>query len=247
MGAAWAMGSLDPEGLEVPPGLVEALQRDSEDGVRVLAARAIGGLGPAGRPGIGALFEALDDSHGAVRHAAARALSEQKLTLEHLVSLEAALASDDTYVRAFGAWRLGNFGEAAGPAVPGLVGALEDAEVHTVVSAALARVGPGATVAVPALLAELSSDDANRRWRAARALGRIGPGADSAVPSLARSLFDPNEGVRRHAARALGRLGPRALDAAAELQRATGDPDEGVRREAEKALKRIQRAADGPG
>ncbi len=243
MGAAWATGRLDPEGTGVPSSVVEALRADAEPGVRVLAAQAIGGLGAAGRPGVPALFDALDDAHEAVRHAAARGLSEQKLALDDLPALERALGSDDTYVRAFAAWRVGNFGAEAEPAVPALVTALQRPQTHPAVSAALARIGPGAAAAVPGLLEELSSPDASRRWRAARALGRIGPGAAGAVDGLAEALHDSHEGVRRHAARALGRIGPSARSAIDELQDATEDVDRGVRREATKALK----ALDGVG
>jgi HEAT repeat protein len=171
-----------------------------------------------------------------VRHAAAQALSALKLTAEDIPGLERALQSDDVYVRAFAAWRLGNFRAEASEAAPALAAALERPKTHVAVSAALARVGPAATEAVPALVAELSSDDSGRRWRAARTLGRIGPGAMAAVPNLVEALDDPNEGVRFRAARALGQIGPEARSAAAALQQATGDPDAGVRREARKAL-----------
>jgi HEAT repeat protein len=153
--------------------------------------------------------------------------------------LEAALHSDDVYVRGFAAWRLGNFREEARGAVPALAVALERPDTYVVVSAALARIGPAATEAIPALVSELSSPDGGRRWRAARTLGRIGPGAADAVPALVAALGDPSEGVRLRAARALGRIGPDARSAAAALQRATGDSDAGVRREAEEALARL--------
>jgi hypothetical protein len=239
--AAWAAGRLDPEGAEVPPLVVELLGTDPDAGVRAMAASSLGALGAAGRPGLAALFEALEDPDEAVRHAAAQALAEQRLSLDDIASLERALGSADTYVRGFAAWRLGNFGAGAAPAVPRLASILEEPDTHVVVSAALARIGPGAVEAVPVLQAELVSPDAGRRWRAAKALGRIGSGAAPAVGELVKALSDPNERVRRHAARALGRIGPAAEAAAPELQRATGDADRAVQREARKALDRLQR------
>ena len=240
LAAAWALETLGPEAERATGSLVEALRGDAAPGVRAAAARALRALGKRRRTGASSLFEALDDPSEAVRHAAAEALAELKLTPEDIPMLEPALRSDDVYVRAFAAWRLGNFREEARDAVPALAAALERPRTYAVVSAALARVGSAATEAVPALVADLQSDDAGRRWRAARTLGRIGPGAAAAVPDLATALEDPNEGVRFRAARALGRIGPEARPAAAALQRATGDPDAGVRREAEGALRRLQ-------
>jgi HEAT repeat protein len=217
---------------------VEALGADESAGVRAAAARALGALGDGGRPAVAALFETLGQSSEAVRHAAAQALSQQKLDSNDIPHLAVALQSEDVYVRAFAAWRLGNFREEARGAVPVLALALEQPDTYAVVSAALARIGPAAEEAVPALVSELESPAAGRRWRAARTLGRIGLGAADAVPALTAALEDPNEGVRLRVARALGRIGPDPRSAAA-LQRATGDPDAGVRREAQEALDRL--------
>ena len=247
LAAAWALETLGPAAESTRGNLVGALGGDVAPGVRAAAARALGklqdnGLAAPRAPrerAAAVLFEALGDPSETVRQAAAQALSELKLTPEDIPRLEEALESDDVYVRAFAAWRLGNFREEAGEAVPALAAALERPDTHVAVSAALARIGPAAVEAVPALVAELSSGDAGRRWRAARTLGRIGPGAAASVPQLVSALEDPNEGVRLRAARALGLMGPEARSAAAALQRATGDPDGGVRREAQQALERL--------
>jgi hypothetical protein len=223
--------------LEGHPDADAAAVEDSP-GVRVAAARALGARGDDAEEEE-ALFEALWDSHEAVRYDASQALSRVKLSPDAIPRLVQALESHDLYVRAFAAWRLGNFGEEARDAVPALATQLDDPRNHVVVSASLARIGPGATAAVPALIEQCSSADHGRRWRAAKALGRIGPGAVEGVPALIALLSDPNEWVRLHAARALGRMGPQARSAAGALQEATGDPDGGVRREAEKALEAL--------
>jgi HEAT repeat protein len=215
LAAAWALETLGPEAQSATRNLIVALGGDAAPGVRAAAARSFPELGEGGRVAVPALFEALDDPSEAVRHAAAQTLAELKLTAEEIPRLERALQSDDVYVRAFAAWRLGNFREDAREAVPALAAALERPKTYVAVSAALARVGPAATEAVTALVAELSSDD------------------------LVEALNDPNEGVRFRAARALGQIGPEARSAAAALQQATGDPDAGVRREAQKALERL--------
>jgi HEAT repeat protein len=238
LAAAWGLETIGAEAAGARDALVEALGADESAGVRAAAARALGALGDGGRPAVAALFETLGQSSEAVRHAAAQALSQQKLDSNDIPHLAVALQSEDVYVRAFAAWRLGNFREEARGAVPVLALALEQPDTYAVVSAALARIGPAAEEAVPALVSELESPAAGRRWRAARTLGRIGLGAADAVPALTAALEDPNEGVRLRVARALGRIGPDPRSAAA-LQRATGDPDAGVRREAQEALDRL--------
>jgi HEAT repeat protein len=245
MAAAWALESSEPVTAAAREALVRALGTDASAGVRAAAARALGAFGEAERAATPALFQALADPSETVRHDAADALSHVAMGGDDLQPLVATLASRDPYVRAFAAWTLGNMEAAAGDAVPALAALVDDPETGVVVSAALARIGPAARAAVPALVAALQSEDAGRRWRAARTLGRIGPGAREAVPALVATLRDPNEGVRRHAARALGRVAPATGPAPAALQRATGDPDRAVRREAEKALEELQARAAG--
>ena len=249
MAAAWALERLGPGARSADPALLEGLRGDPEPGVRAAAARALGALEPAGAPVVPVLLEALDDPHEAVRHAAARALSDPRLSDADIPRLARALQSDDPYVVGFAAWRLGNLGERARPAVPALVETLDQPGVHAVTFAALARIGPGAADAVPALVEELSSPDGGRRWRAAKGLGRIGPGASGGVPALIATMEeDPSEWVRAHAARALGRIRDTSPSTTAALQGAMGDGNGWVRREARQALERVQQGgADAAG
>ncbi|HUL76791.1 MAG TPA: HEAT repeat domain-containing protein [Vicinamibacteria bacterium] len=226
------------KGATDPAALAVALQ-DKSAAVRQAAADALGPMGAGARGSVDALFAALGDPSEAVRHAAAQALSQIGTRAEDRSRLVSRLTSPDPYVLAFAAWSLGNLGAEARDAVADLARALARDETNAVVAAALARIGPAAAGAVPTLVEALRSDNADRRWRAARTLGRIGPPAVEAVPALTAALADPLVTVRRHAARALGRLGPEARPAAAALQRATGDPDEQVRQEARQALDRL--------
>jgi lysophospholipase L1-like esterase len=221
--------------------LAAALARDASPGVRAECATALGALRADGRKAAPALFDALADPSEVVRASAARALFRVGTKPDDVPRLVAALGSPDSYVVAFAAWSLGNLGASARAAVPALVQALAREDTNAVVAAALARIGPAAAGAVGVLVEALRSDNADRRWRAARTLGRIGPPAEAAVPLLATALADPNNAVRQHAARALGRIGPAARPAAAALQRATGDDDPRVRREARQALERLAR------
>jgi lysophospholipase L1-like esterase len=219
--------------------LAAALGSHGSPGVRRECAEALGALGPSARQAVPALFVALADPSEAVRASAARALSKMDLGAGDVPRLVEALASPDRYVAAFAAWTLGNMGAAAQPAVPALARAFWRDDTNAVVGAALARVGPAAAEAVGVLQEALRSDDADRRWRAARTLGRIGPQAAPAVPLLTSALTDRSNAVRQHAARALGRIGPAARPAAGALQKATGDRDAAVRREAREALERL--------
>jgi HEAT repeat protein len=237
--AAWALGEAGPAAAPARDKLERALRGDASPSVRAASAEALGALGPAGRASLPALFATLEDGSETVRHAAAQALARLKSEPGDVPRLISAVGSGDPYVASFAAWTLGNMGGTAKDAVPALASALAREGTDAVVSAALARIGPAAEGAVPALVEELKSSDPDRRWRAARTLGRIGPASAVAVPLLTQALTDPNGAVRQHAARALGRIGPAARPAAAALQRATGDTDEAVRREARRALDRL--------
>jgi HEAT repeat protein/lysophospholipase L1-like esterase len=244
-GAAWAAGRRKDAG--AVPALSAALLSPDES-VRREAARALGRLGDAADPARPALHRALGDPRASVRWAAAGALFELGGRASELPLLTRALASDDPFVRGYGAFTLGELGPAARDAVPALAEALRHPDGYTRggAVAALAKLGPLAAEAVPALLEGLRSPDADRRFKAARALGRIGPDARAAVPDLVRGLGDPNEHVRVHAARALARIRPPAAEAASALEAAARDTVPAVREEALSALRVLSAAPGSP-
>jgi HEAT repeat protein len=65
---------------------------------------------------------------------------------------------------------------------------------------------------LPKLLADLRSEDAKVRARAAHALGELGPDAQTAFSALFKALDDRDENVARLAAQALRDIGPPARD-----------------------------------
>ena len=76
---------------------------------------------------------------------------------------------------------------------------------YTRVSAAYAvgSAGPAAKAAVPALIENLSSENASVRYSSTLALGEIGPDAAAAVPALQKELDDRNDDVAHMARKSI--------------------------------------------
>lgn len=130
--ASVALARVDPEGTASVPILTAKL-KDPTDYVRLYAASALGGLGPAARAGTPALIEALKkDKWTDVRMAAADALAsirgDPKITV---AALEGALADESAYVRTAAARALGKLGPEAKAAIPALQKAMKDKDAET--------------------------------------------------------------------------------------------------------------------
>jgi HEAT repeat protein len=126
-----------------------------------------------------------------------------------------------------------------------------DDKVRQSVIGALGDIGPGAVVAVPALVGILSGPAsafdkktdpkraANSRSEAAAAIGKIGPMAKVAIPALIDGLKDQNVPVRRWSATSLGEMRTEGRSAVPALVQALHDPDAQVRRYAIQSLQKI--------
>ena len=143
---------------------------------------------------------------------------------------------------------------AIGQDVEGLVKDLKDPNpgIRSRAGMLLAKKGPNATAAVPALARALTDQDLNVRFFAADALKAIGPGAEAAVPALIKALETFPGGTpaltgpsryyadaRWIAADALGAIGIGAREAVPALTKTLRDPDPNVRSAAASALKLI--------
>jgi 3-methyladenine DNA glycosylase AlkC len=77
---------------------------------------------------------------------------------------------------------------------------------RSIAARSLARFGPEAKAAVPALIEALKDEDKATRVSAASSLGQIGPAAKDAVPALIEAVKDKNVFVSSSAASALRQI-----------------------------------------
>lgn len=110
--------------------------------------------------------------------------------------------------------------------LPRLIQALQRKEVRFRAAAIVARIGPKAKPAVPALIEALQDDNAATRNEVLFALAAIGPEAQAAATAVIRALNDEDAKVRYGACYALGKMGPPAIDAKAALQKCLDSDDE---------------------
>jgi HEAT repeat protein len=196
-------------------------------------------LAAAAREDTGALASALTDPDPGVRwHAAAAFVRLGPRGAAAVPSLLEAMRDPEWNVR-----------NAAGRALEEAVGpehaerltaelVTPDVETRYHVTRALARLGPAAARAVPALRETLTDTDAEVRMEAVWALAAIGPAAASAAPDLTRALADDDAPVRAAAAWALAHVGA-GREAAAALEPLARDPDRDVREAADAARRRL--------
>jgi HEAT repeat protein len=112
---------------------------------------------------------------------------------------------------------------------------------------ALARIGPPAKAALPALRTALRDKNGEMRARAAIALWRIDGNSKEAMPVFVATLKrrkgdrpdDSNAWAARQVVRALGEMGPRAKKAVPALLPLLKDKNEGLRWWTRQALKKI--------
>jgi HEAT repeat protein len=129
------------------PTLLKDL-RDRDASVRLRAAKALGTLGPAGKPGIPLLTEALNDPDADVRRQALQALKAIDPTAKpgepEINVFIRDLQDPDPAVRLRAAKALGRIGPDAAPALPALLEAShdEDPDVRRVATEALAKIQP---------------------------------------------------------------------------------------------------------
>jgi HEAT repeat protein len=232
--AADALGSILPPPKEAIPALREALPMDRANAAAY--ARALGGIGPAAREAIPELTALLTDADARPEIAVTLVRIDPGQAEKVVPALVEDLKSSEPkrQLRAINA--LGQLGAAAKPAVPLLAGRLKDHELQEASLAALRRIGPEASEAVPALVAFLRAPGQNIALKVGDVLVHIGP---KAIPAVAGLLQDANVEYRRFAVFILAQYGGSAREALTPLMRALKDSDTQVASGAAHVLEEI--------
>ena len=216
--ATRALGELGEPGERVLPALAQAT-RSTAVRLRYQAVTALGQIGVVNDEVAAALDRALaSDTAGHVRRAAAHAMGRMSWSGAHKISaLGGALA--DVQTRKSAAWALKRSGEAALPAAPALIDALDTNERRRmVVVRALAAIGDEV---LHDLRAGMHRDDKWRRIGCAEAVAEFGSAAQEMEPTLRELLFDRRPDVREAAEEAL-----EAISGDSDAQRHDTDADE---------------------
>jgi len=250
-----ALGVLGPPRRDVAARLAEWLPACPADSAAALLS-ALAAFGPDARDHGDRVRPFLTVPDPRVRLAAARALHAAQPPARETVPVLIELLREPA-LQWEAARQLGLLGEAAAPAIPALLAALEHTPTHRpsrtphFAALALGHLGPEA---VAGLVTLLEHPSAEVRMSAAAALEEHGAAAAAAVPALTRMLAAADPEEQMVAARVLGSLGHVAAPALPELTQlsqteTTQDVTVGHARSAARlAVKQIHRAlaAAGP-
>lgn len=227
-----------PKVAVVFPGLLREMREHPDPAIRARIAELLLKYKDKGDDLIKGLVSALKtDKDAKVRETAATTLGKlERIGFSAAADLSEALADQSPGVRAASADAIGQFSaidaEIARDAIPGLAKCVKDADPTVRLNSvlALARMGPIAASAAPALADAVKDDkDAGIRKESAKTLAIMGPGACEAAPALFKALEDSNPDVRQQAAYALGKINPDPKLALPELLKAIKDKDKSVR------------------
>jgi HEAT repeat protein len=203
---------------------------------------------PALRP---AVTERMRDPNPDLRLAVTEALEALGGAFDAKAMLREATTDRNLFVRWAAARALGKTAppkaeaETVAEDVAALSRLLADADMDVRMAAlnALARFGPAARSATPAVIAAARRGDVEPRVVALRTLAALQTEAGPTVPVLIRALGDPDVRLRRAAATGLVRFGSDARPALPELRRAVTSTDQELRLAAAEAILAIERPA----
>jgi HEAT repeat protein len=209
-----AFSRIDPEiGKDYVSSLGVCL-RDENTAARLQAAFALGRMGTAAEPAVGALTDALrTEKDSSVRKEIAKSLASLGPAASIASSPLLDLLQDPNI------------------------------EVRQAAAIALARIAPPADIALPRLLKAAHDSDNSVRCHAIHAIGALGKPAVSAIPELIEILRKDNVAdVRLAAIEELASFGQDAKAAIDVLTVASKDGRTAIRDAAQEALKKIQQS-----
>lgn len=210
MRTAYALSRM---GAAAVPPLIQALG-ENDLTMKLGAARALGGMGPAAKDAVPALIKNLADSQDPVRDETAQALG--LIGPAAGPALVAALQDPDAKRRAGAATALAQMDPAFRDAAKDVEQAAtkeSDATVRAALFAALPKTGVAPDRCVALILPAVTDENEALRHAALNALLTSSAVRKASVPKLSALLKENNPAVRERAAHALGRVGPGAVDA----------------------------------
>ena len=219
MRAAYALACI---GDAARPALIEALKAN-DTGLRLGAAKALGGTGPRSCDAIPALIENLGHSDQELRDEVIETLA--LIGADAVAPLTKSLSWPDAKLRAGSARALAAIGAAAASAGPELLARLpveKEPDVRVALLGALPRVGLPQERIVSILVAAFREGNQEVRSAALGALLRIRPAGKLVIPSLAALLAESDAELAGRAVQALGRFGPDARAAVPALVAGAG-------------------------
>ena len=195
------------------PALIAALKGD-DTGLRIGAAKALGGMAANARDAIPALIENLGHNDEDLRSEVVETLG--LIGADAVAPLTKSLSWPDPKLRSGSARALAALGADATPAGPELLARLaveKDRDVRTALLGALPRIGLPQEKVIAPLVQEFRGNDGQLRSAALSSLLLIRPAEKTVVPAIAALLNDSQSAVVERAALALGRFGTAAKSA----------------------------------
>ena len=237
--AVFALDALGPNTPGVLPGLIEAMEKDADAGIRSEIALSLGGHGEKAKGAVDALAGRLEDENAKVREAAARSLGKlAEHASIHVMGLGRALKDKDADARAAAAEALIYFGDKTKIILPQIIAAAQDGKLDVYTRLYSVQIlgkqaGDDANVidVLGKILAAAKDSPVNLRQAAATSLGTIGPAAHGTTSILAAALDDAKQDKDLRLARAvaLGKIGSKASAAWPAVKRLFSSSDAGLR------------------
>ncbi len=246
LGLLHVVAAIGPDAKAALPSLITIATKQADRATyegfhRVyLAYRAMGNLGPAGKPAVATLLQGLKSEIASDRRNAAAALGRLggDVAPQAAPALIQAIGDPLVPIRDEAILALANFGDLAKPAIPRLRNIVKDVNSTQRAKAAMTLwvLTKDADFIVPRMAEHLQFGDLE--WEAAQVLAAIGPAAAPAVPQLVQAL-SRDESVQLPVLEALGNIGPAANDALPAIRKLLESDEPAVRVYAQRAIKSI--------